>query len=173
MKGIIAKCLKDMVVEKFGEKAWNDILVMSGMEKGMMIVSMGDLDDAVVLKMIESTCKVLGVSMAQAADVFGEYWVCHFAPKIYSAYYAGVETAKDFLLKMDEVHKITTSTIPNARPPRFEYRWESPKVLIMHYKSKRNLIDILVGLVKGVGKYFNTPLNVKKISNSSIQVIFP
>ena len=46
-------------------------------------------------------------------DDVGEYWVNVYAPKIYAAYYQGVKSAKDFLLKMDYIHQQTTKTIPN------------------------------------------------------------
>jgi len=42
----------------------------------------------------------------------------------------------------------------------------------MTYKSPRNLIHICIGLVKGVGKYYQENLEVTKLSNDKIKVKF-
>lgn len=73
---------------------------------------------------------------------------------------------------MDYVHQIITKNIPNAHPPRFEYEWENSNTLIMKYKSNRNLIDILVDLVKGVGKYYQENLTVSKMGTDKVHIIF-
>lgn len=70
--------------------------------------------------MLKNTCQVLGITLEQAAEAFSEYWVNVYAPKVYGIYYRGVNGARDFLLKMDEVHVKTTKTMENASPPRFE-----------------------------------------------------
>ena len=93
--------------------------------------------------------------------------------KLYGSYFKGANNSKELLLKMDDIHDKVTKNIPNALPPRFEYEWKNDKTLILKYKSKRGLIDILLGLVKGVGKYYKEDLKVTKISNDKLQVIFP
>lgn len=173
MKGVIAKCLAELVTEKFGQDKWEKALEMAGLPKDTTFLSTQDIDDSAVLKVVESVCKVLNITIQQAADAFGDYWVNEFAPKMYSAYYMGVNSAKEFLLKMDSVHEASTKRIPNARPPRFDYRWENDKTLIMTYKSHRNLIDFAIGLIKGVGKHYNENLTVTKISNNEIKIVFP
>jgi hypothetical protein len=42
----------------------------------------------------------------------------------------------------------------------------------MTYKSPRGLIDFLVGLIKGVGKYFKEDLRVRKLNNTDVEVVF-
>lgn len=172
MKGVIPSCLKELVVNKFGKDKWESALAMAGLDKTTSFLPTHDVDDAGVLKVVESVCKVLDLSLPQAADAFGEYWVCTYAPQIYKPYYQKATSAKEFLLKMDDVHRLTTENIPNAQPPRFEYKWIDEKTLIMKYKSKRKLIDFLVGLTKGVGKYFKENLQVSKQGDDSIRVVF-
>ncbi len=172
MKGVIVHCLQELVTNKFGKDKWRKALETGGYDPGSVFLVTEDFEDAKVLRLIESVCKVLNISLPQAADAFGEYWVCEYAPKIYWAYYKGVKSAKDFLLKMDEVHRLSTETIPNARPPRFQYEWPDNKTMLMKYDSKRGLIDIHVGLVKGVGKYFKEKLQVSKVGDDSVKVVF-
>jgi len=173
MKGVIIKCLKDMVSEKFGSEKWIKILEMSELDPYMAIKALDDIEDATALKLIDSTCSVLDVTLPQAAELFGDYWVNVFAPKIYSIYYEGLNSAKEFILHMDELHTKVTNHIANARPPRFTYDWKDDNILLVTYQSHRGLIDIFIGLAKGVGTYFNEDIKVKKLSEQQVEIIFP
>lgn len=172
MKGVIVRCLQELVSNKFGKDKWTKALETGGQDPKKVFLVTEDIEDAKVLGLVDSVCKVLNISLPQAADAFGEYWVCEYAPKLYNAYYQGAKSAKDFLLKMDEVHRLTTVSIPNAQPPRFKYEWLDDKTMVMKYDSKRGLIDFLVGLVKGVGKYYKENLQVSKVGNAGVKVVF-
>ena len=173
MKGAIVNCLGELVVNNFGRDKWEAALEKAGFEKQAIFLTIQDIEDARVLKLVGAVCSVLNISLSQAADAFGEYWMCTYAPKNYDIFFSGVRNAKDFLLKMDKVHHVTTATVPNSHPPRFDYSWESDKILVMKYHSPRNLVDFMVGLIKGVGKHFNEKLTVSKISSDSVRVVFP
>lgn len=172
MKGVIACCLKEMVVAKFGKDKWEAAAVKAGVNPSIPILATEDVKESVVMKLIESVCGVLKISVQQAADAFGEYWVCTYARDVYAPFYQNAKSAREFLLKMDDVHKRTTQTIPDARPPRFEYAWTDEKTLVLKYKSQRKLIDFLVGLVKGVGTYFKENLQVSKLNDEQVRIVF-
>ncbi len=173
MKGAIVQCIGDLVKSNFGNDKWEKTLETAGISKTSFFTPIQNVDDEKVMKIIESVCKVANISPAQASDAFGDYWVNVYAPKLYGSYFKGANTSKELLLKMDDIHDKVTKNIPNALPPRFEYEWKNDKTLILKYKSKRGLIGILLGLVKGVGKYYKEDLKVTKISNDKLQVIFP
>ena len=173
MKGAIVQCLGDLVKSNFGNDKWEQSLETAGMSKTSFFTPIQNVDDEKVMKIIESLCKVAKISPAQAADAFGEYWVNVYAPKVYSSYFKGANSSKEFILKMDNIHDSVTKNIPNAHPPRFEYEWKGTQTMIIKYKSNRGLIDILLGLVKGVGKYYKEDLKVTKLSSDRLQVIFP
>ncbi len=173
MKGSVVIALKEMIVEKFGIDKWKKTLEKAGIDKEPLIGPLSNVDDQTVIKVIGASCETLNITMAQASDSFGEYWVTVYSQKLYKAYYIGVKTAKEFLLKMNTVHENTTKTVQDAHPPKFEYEWKNPKVLIMKYKSDRNLIDIMVGLIKGVGKLYKEDLKVNKLSDDKVEIIFP
>lgn len=173
MKGVIVLAMKEMVKENFGEDRWLAALKKAGIEKDPSIVAISDVDDPIVMKVVQALCEVLGITLAQAGDAFGDYWVNVYSQNMYRAHYLGTKTAKEFLLKMDSVHLATTETMAGARPPRFEYEWQGEKTLIMKYKSHRGLIDFLVGLVKGVAKLYEENLHVTKLGMDKVQIQFP
>ena len=173
MKGVIALALKELVVEKAGADKWKQALAIAGIDREPMILPVSDVDDQTILDIVNGVCQVLGISLVQVADAFGYYWVNVYSQKMYSKYYAGMKTARDLLLGMDKVHVAMTQTMANARPPRFEYEWKDDKTLIMKYKSHRGLIDFLVGLIKGVGKFYKENLTVTKLGDDSVRIVFP
>ncbi len=172
MKAVIVQCLEELVKTKFGNEKWEQIKSKSGIDKNKVFYISEDIDDTMVINMLTNTCSILNISLQQAADAFGDYWVNTFAPKIYKNFYEGCKTAREFILKMDSIHEIVTKNIKGARPPRFEYKWESDNALLMKYNSSRGLIDILSGLVKGVGTYFREKIVVEKIGTSQLRILF-
>jgi len=173
MKGTIAICLRDLVINQFGQDKWTESLRNAGLSEYTIFLPISDVDDEQVLKLVGGVCKALNISLSQAADAFGEYWVNVYSQKLYSIYYKGNKTARDFLLNMDDVHVQMTKSMKNARPPRFNYEWKNDNTLIIRYLSHRNLIDFAVGLVKGVGTFYKENLQVEKLDDERIQVTFP
>lgn len=172
MKGVIVLAMKELVVEKFGKEKWKEALAKAGIQTEPLVLVNSNVDDELVLKVVKSLCEVLNLSLPQIGEAFGDYWVNVYSHRLYGIYYKIYPTAREFLLKMDEVHQTSTKHLPDASPPRFEYEWKDNKTLIMKYKSKRGLIDFMVGLIKGVGKFYKENLKVKKLSNDAVEVIF-
>jgi hypothetical protein len=173
MKGTIVRCLEELVVKQFGKDKWEKSLEEAGIKNPRMFLPFEDVEDSVVLKLITTVCKNLNISLSQAADAFGDYWVNVYSQKLYPQYYAIHKTARDFLLGMDAVHVAMTRTIKDAKPPRFEYEWKNEDTLIMHYKSHRGLTDFAVGLIKGVGKFYNEELRITTFGTDKIEIVFP
>lgn len=173
MKGTIVKCLEELVVSQFGQDKWEKSLEDAGLKKNAMFFTVSDVEDAQVMKVVGAVCTNLGLSLPQAADAFGDYWVNTYSQKMYGQFYKKNKTAKDFMLDMDNVHINMTKTMKDAKPPRFKYEWKNDKTLVINYNSERGLIDFAVGLTKGVGKFYNEKLAVSKLSQDKFQVIFP
>jgi hypothetical protein len=172
MKGVIAICLKEVIVSKFGTQKWNDIMMASGLNPNMALLASVDLDDAVVMNVVKNSCRILNLSLQQIADYFGDHWMNSYAPKMYKPYYGTNTTAKDFIIRLSEIQTKVTNNIQNANPPRFKYLLKNENTLILTYFSNRGMIELVVGLAKGVGRYFQQKLLVRKISHSQVEIIF-
>ncbi|MCL2066365.1 MAG: heme NO-binding domain-containing protein [Treponema sp.] len=175
MKMQIIACLSELVKEKFGAEKWKEIVKRSGLDsfKNYNLYIRGmDIVDEKVFEIINNTCDVLKISKEQAADAFGEYWVCVYAPKHYKNYFSRFSTAREFIMGMDSVHEEVTRNIANARPPRFDIEKLDETRIKVRYKSERKMIDFYVSLAKGIGKYFKTPLEVKKLSEEYVEINF-
>lgn len=170
MKGVIVVCLGEMVTEKFGEDTWRKILTGAGMDADKRFLPISDVDDSAVMKVVEETCNASGLSLQQAADAFGEYWACTYASRLYGAYYMGVTSAKEFLLKLDGIHVATTRTVPNAQPPRFNYEDVDDHTLIMEYRSSRGLMPFFAGLVRGIATHYGERANITDLGANRVKI---
>lgn len=174
MKGTIHNCLGELVRTKYGNEAWENCLNTAGFSPSSRFSMIEDVDESKSLQLIISSAQSLGISLQQLFDEFGEYWCCTYAPAKYSYFFVMFRNAKDMILQMDKVHVNVGSNFANAKPPRFLYRWadNTQKELYVTYQSERNLIDLYVSLVKGVGKYFNEALTVEKLSEKEVKITF-
>jgi len=172
MKGVIFACLKELVVGDFGQDKWEGALEGAGLPKDTDYMPIADVDDAIVLNVVGQTCTELGITQQQAADAFGRHWAGSYAPKMYGAYYNGIRSAKEFLLKLDDIHVATTRTIPNARPPRFKYEDVDENTLIMEYQSSRGLMPFFTGLVRGLAEHYGERADISSVGMNKVKIVF-
>ena len=172
MKGVIVCCLSLLVKERFGSDTWGKILEENGLNKETVFLPTENVDDKVVINLVKSVCSHLKISLEQAADAFGDYWMTAYAPKVYSAFFIGKKTARDFILSLDNIHLITTQTMDGASPPRFEYLDHNENSLTMKYFSKREMFEFFKGLLKGIGKYYNEQLIINDVGKNTVKITF-
>lgn len=171
MNVVIVSALKEAVVKKFGEATWNGAIERAGLSREMRFLT-PEVPDENVLKVIRALCDETKMEPQQLFDPFAEHWIFDFSQRYYKMFYVGCKSAKDFLLKMDYVHVLATKHISGARPPRFEYEWKDPKTLIMKYRSHRSMIDLMISLIKAVGKFYNEKLEVEKLDSQRVKITF-
>jgi len=173
MKGTVVKCLEEVVCLKFGKDKWQKSLEKAGVEKSTLFLPTSNIDDSQVIRVVEAVCSTLQISLTQVANDFGDYWINVYCQKMYKPYFRRYKTAKDFLLALNNIHIEITEMMNNAQPPKFTYKWQNDKTLMMHYQSHRGLIDFAVGSAKGVAKYYGENLDITKVSNKKLKIIFP
>jgi hypothetical protein len=161
-----------LVRERFGDEKWREILETAGFGWPHFFFSRQDIPDEDVYKVFEATCDVLEITLQEAADAFGDYWVNSFAPRVYPAFFVPADSAKEFINSLSEIHALVTQSIPDARPPAFDFAWENDWTLTMTYKSHRPLIDFAVAMIRGVGKHFGETLDVSNLGDNRISVVF-
>lgn len=160
MKGTIHKCVEKLVIDQFGIEKWWEILESVGLDEDHIFMTNDDVDENLTMDLLKNSCDKLNLSMEQLMDAFGEYWVHKYAPKVYPSYYEGVNSSKEFLLKLDKLHEEITQTVENARPPRFIYEEPDGKTLVMNYSSKRGLMALFVSLAKGLRSYYKDDMEI-------------
>jgi hypothetical protein len=171
VKGTIVKCLEELVKTKYGVEKWRAVLLKSGLPANTLFVTSAVVPDGDVVKLLDATAAVLGITLDQAMHAFGDFWSTTYAPSIYGAYFKKAKSAKDLLLNLDHIHVAMTKTA-GASPPRFRYEWRDPNHLVMHYSSPRGLVALMPGLILGVARYYNETLKVS-LRGNEVHINFP
>ncbi|MBF0359880.1 MAG: heme NO-binding domain-containing protein [Oligoflexia bacterium] len=171
MKGIIVLCLKDMVEKYLSTQAWNEIS-QEIIPDTQVITSTSNIEDSKVLDIIKEMCSRMNITAQQAADAFGDYWVNVYSQKMYAGMYKMHKDAKTFLTSLDKIHAICTNNIADAHPPQFICKESDNNSMFMTYISERGLVDIFIGLVRGVGKYYKEKIDISKEGPDKIKITF-
>jgi hypothetical protein len=173
VKGTIIKCLQELVENRFGKPEWERIRTAAGHSGPFLVTLTSDVDEAEAVELFRQTSRILELGQAEVFDQFGDYWVNDYAPRVYRTIYARYKSPREFLRSMDAVHVMVTQAVPNAKPPRFDYEEVDDKTLLVTYKSSRGLIDLFIGLARGVGKRFSVELRITKLSTRQVKIVFP
>lgn len=166
MYGIVNKAIKELVTNNFGEDTWNKVRKRSGISIDYFI-SNQSYDDDVTFQLARSVSEECGMSLRDVMIAFGEFWINHTGKEKYgSLMEAGGSTLREFLINLPNFHNRVILIYPNLTPPEFRVSDSEEKSLHLHYYSKREgLKDFVYGLLQGLGKFFNTPVQIEAIAS--------
>lgn len=171
MKGIIVKAAEKLVISKFGDDKWEEILVASDFESDEFFSMRDDIEDEVVMKIIANIAKKLSISIIDVLKAFAAYWIHEFIPEIYPSY--KFDSAKEYINSIEDIiHTNVRATIPNAKPPLFEFDWINENELILTYISSRGLIDLAQFMFIEIGVKYDITIDVEKIDEKSLKLTF-
>lgn len=158
MYGLVNKAVEDLVVTHFGTEKWDAIKAKAGVDVDSFI-SNESYPDSVTYDLVGAASEVLGMSTKDVLIDFGEHWVLKTAAKSYGAMLkAGGRDLREFLINLPNFHTRVMMIFQNLKPPRFECTEVGEESLNLRYYTHRHgLADFVVGLVQGLGKYYETP----------------
>ena len=161
MYGLVNKAIEDMVCSNHGEETWEEIKRKAEIEVDTF-VSMEGYPDDVTHRLVKAASEVLGLSAAQIMHAFGEYWVQYTAKEGYGEMMnMSGDSLPEFLENLDALHTRVGVIFPKLQPPSFECTEAEAQTLHLNYYSDRQgLAPMVKGLVKGLGKRFDTEVEV-------------
>lgn len=164
MKGVINKGIQELVEEKFGLEAWEEVKRRAGCHEPFFATHR-EYPDEMTADLVEAAAGALGLPPTDVLVEFGRYWVPNTGRRSYPAYFKLLgSSSRELLLNLNRVHEQVTRNLPGASPPRFEYEELPDGRLLIHYDSERRLCAVLLGLIEGVGTLFDEELSVREIS---------
>jgi hypothetical protein len=161
MYGLVNKAVVDLVVSKFGEEKWQAIKKKAEVDVDVF-VSMDAYPDDITYKLVGAASEVLKLTPEQVLEAFGQHWVLYTAAEGYGPMLdASGKTLKEFLENLDALHARVALTMSQLRPPRFRLISVDDTTMTLEYHSTRQgLAPMVVGLLKGLGIRFNTPIEI-------------
>jgi len=161
MYGLVNRAVCDLVCRNFDEATWLRIKARSGVAVDVFL-SMETYPDDVTVALVMAAAQELDVTPTAVLELFGEHWVGYAAGHGYrDLMQVRGESLFAFIARLDDLHSRLSLTFPKLKPPSFRTSEVSECSLRLHYVSERTgLGPFVVGLVRGLGKLFGTPVNV-------------
>ena len=163
MYGLVNKAIEGMVTSEFGEGAWTSIKQRAGIDVESFI-SMDSYPDDVTYRLVQAGSEVLHLETDEILRRFGEYWVLFTSREGYGSLLAMAgDNLKDVLGNLDNLHARVGLSFPDLKPPSFECEELDDGNLLLRYSSHRpGLGPMVVGLLNGLAKMFDTPVEVQQ-----------
>lgn len=158
MKGIIFNLAEDVVTERFGEQAWDDLLDVAQLEGAY--TTLGNYADDELDRLVAAGASRLGVAEADVLRLLGE----GAFPRLAASYPVFVEphdATHAFLLTLNDViHSEVRKLYPDAQVPDFGFREPSSDVLELTYESPRRLCALAEGFITGAARHFGERVDI-------------
>jgi len=166
MYGMINKAIEDMVRMRHGESTWARIKAAAGVDD-LMFFSHEAYPDELTYRLVAAAGKELGSATDAILAAFGEHWITYTAREGYgNLMRAAGDSLPVFLANLPNFHGRVTMIFPALQPPRFTCTEVTQNSLLLHYYTRRGgLAPFVKGLLQGLGKHFDTPVQVEQIDS--------
>ncbi|WP_372744808.1 heme NO-binding domain-containing protein [Lutibacter sp.] len=156
MYGIVNKAIQDLVTENFGMDKWELIKEKSGVDVDFFL-SNEPYDDDITYKLAGSTADVIGITVGEVLNAFGEWWILRTGKEKYAGLMeAGGNNLKEFLVNLPLFHNRIMLMYPKLTPPEFKVSNIEENSIHVHYHSKREgLQEFVRGLMTGIAKMYS------------------
>lgn len=163
MYGMVNRALVDMVQSEVGTETWDAIAKKAEISDDLFL-SMSQYGDDVTYRLVGATSEVLGMPAEQVLQNFGSFWIQYTAREGYGELMrvAG-NSIWEFLANLDNLHARVGLSFQNLKPPSFRCSHRTERSVLLHYRSSRaGLAHLVIGLLKGLGEMFHTPVRVTR-----------
>lgn len=161
MYGIVNKAIQDLITENFGLDKWELIKEKSGVDVDYFL-SNEPYDDDITYQLAGAASDVLGITVGQVLNAFGEWWILKTGKEKYAGLMeAGGKNLKEFLVNLPRFHNRIMLMYPKLTPPEFKVSDIEESSIHVHYFSKRDgLQEFVRGLLSGLGKMYEVETSI-------------
>ncbi|MEI7728440.1 MAG: heme NO-binding domain-containing protein [Verrucomicrobiota bacterium] len=163
---MVNKAVEDMVCLHHGESVWEQIKARAGVEVDVFFGN-EPYPDETTYQLVAAGSEMLKQTPEKMLEELGEHWVLHTAQENYGGLMrAAGKSLPEFLANLPNFHARVAMIFPMLLPPRFKTSEVTSHSLKLHYFTNRpKLTPFVVGLLQGLGKLFNTPVQVKSVES--------
>lgn len=166
MKGIIFNLLESVVIDEYGEDAWDDLLEDAGMEGSY--AALGNYPDAELLRLLALMPEAFGGDRDDQLRWFGRRAMPILAQR-YGVFFERPTDTRSFLLTLNNIiHAEVRKLYPDADVPTFDFD-PTPGVeppsgdsLVMGYHSTRGLCALAEGFIHGAADHYGQAATIEQ-----------
>jgi hypothetical protein len=167
MLGLVFTELLEMVEAKHSLAMVDALIAEVSPASGGAYTSVGTYPAEELGALVGAYAKHTGQSPVEVLQSFGEHLVGPFARR-YPALFTRSRGTIDFLESVDAyIHLEVRKLYPAAELPTFQITREGDASLTMHYRSRRALGDLAVGIMRGVARHYGETITIERTRATS------
>lgn len=165
MYGLVNRAIEDMVCTQHGEAAWQEIKRKANIDTEVFI-SMDAYPDEMTYNMMDAAIDTLGMQKDEVLEAFGEHCITYLGELGYSRMFPlSGNCLRSFLINVDGFYSRMGVAFGSLKPPAFKCSEVCTHSLKLQYNAPRpGLTAIVIGLLKGMARFFETPVEVTQIA---------
>lgn len=161
MKGVIFNLLEEVVVTAHGDRTWDDLLDVAGVDG--VYTSLGRYDDSELERLVSAAGAALALPDDEVLRWFGRQAIPNMAQR-WPDYFTAHRQTAPFLRSLNNViHPEVRKLYAGAYCPHFEFTSPPDGSLLIDYRSPRRLCGLAHGFILGAGDYFGENLTVRHL----------
>jgi hypothetical protein len=159
MKGVVFNLLEQVVVGKYGESVWDDLLDATGLSGAY--TSLGSYPDEEIEKLVMAASTALNVPPNQVLRWFGREAMPLLAGH-YPVFFSPHKNARSFVMSVNNIiHPEVRKLYAGAGCPHFQFEEAPDGTLLMGYNSARKLCALAHGFIEGAGDQYGQTMIVE------------
>ncbi|EFJ46683.1 guanylyl and adenylyl cyclase family member [Volvox carteri f. nagariensis] len=141
------------ICDSFGRDAWLKIIKQAHVDCNW--VSSCPYPDKVTYDLVITGASILGVTVPQALEAYGQYFVNYVIKQGYTRLLRSLgSNIAEFLANLNNLHLHLTMGFPSMVAPAFRVEQVTSTCLLLHYHSIRPALwPIVSGVLKGASKF--------------------
>lgn len=162
MKGTVVSSWMESCRKLYGNEVVNNALKNFNLSSDHIFTPFEDVEDKTARGLVDHIGNQMKKTTKEIWNTMGEENIKTFS-KIYPGFFRH-ESAYQFLKSMNDVHIIVMKRFRGAKPPLLDVVPISSHEILFTYRSKRGMIDYLIGLTNGVIKHFNENAKIEVLN---------
>lgn len=166
MYGMINSAIKDYVIAEHGFHTWKQVASQSAVGDAVF-TRMTSYPDEITYELVGAIAQVTSTGVETVLDRFGEFWIAYTAKRYAPLFEIAGDSLRGFLMSLNMLHERVAKSFNKLVPPSFTFDEVDARTLRMHYVSHRaGLCPMVLGLLRGLAKRFDTPIQVSEVACS-------
>ncbi len=167
MYGIVNKVICDYITKEHGSETWSAIQKGAGVEINNFVLN-EVYPDEMTFALLNSTAKILNLSMRDLSLILGRHWVLDTGLVNAPLYMcSAADNLRSFLHLLPDLHSRVMLVYPQAKAPEFSCSDAGDRsVRLDYYSDRTGFEDYLEGLLMGLAEYYGEKVQVRLLQSN-------